>query len=305
MRTVAVASSPASYGATSLTVGAVPYVLGGDRVLDEVRAAGYHGIELGPDGYLGSGRGLIDGLIAHELGVSSVVVEIPFVDPDVDPRHELDGLLDVVDSLRDRVSGPVPRVVLMDAGDERRRADPGVAHLRAAEWGLDAATRERFALGLNTASLHCRRRGYVAALRPRAGSYVEAPWEIDAALGDGDVALCLDTGQVLIGGGDPVAVLRQWADRVALVYLKDAILSRMQDIVDEGEPAASVWSREVFCALGDGDVDCVGVLQQLEAVAYSGWLVVEQDAYPSATDRIIQAVVDQRRNREFLRRHDY
>jgi inosose dehydratase len=175
-----------------------------------------------------------------------------------------------------------------------------VARLDRERSGLDAEGWEHFAQRLDAVARHCGRRGYLLALRPRVGSYVEAPWEIDAALRAGDVGLCLDTGQVLLGGGDPVAVLREWSRRVELVVLKDALTSRMQDVIDEGDPAATVWSREVFCALGEGDVDCVGILQQLEVVGYQGWLVVEHDAFPSTVDRIVQGFDDQRRNRQFL-----
>ena len=79
----------------------------------------------------------------------------------------------------------------------------------------------------------------------------------------------------------------------------------MQDVIDEGGPTSSVWAREVFCALGDGDVDCVGVLQQLEVVDYSGWLVVEQDLLASTTDRITRGIWDQRRNRQFLKDYGF
>jgi len=305
--TITVASSPASFGATRATVGVVPGLLDAERVLDEVRRAGYAGIELGPSGYLGRGRELGERLGTRELGVSSVVLELPFVIPDVvtTARPELDAVLDGLDALRDQVPGPVPRVVLVDAGDDRRRASPGVSHLAPDNWSLDDAGWDRFARGLNAVTLHCRRRGYVAAVRPRAGTFVEAPAEIDAVMRVCDVGLCLDTGQVLIGGGDPVIVLREWSDRVELVYLKDAIRSRMQDVIDEGEPTSAIWSREVFCALGDGDVDCVGVLQQLEVVDFSGWLVVEQDLFASTTDRIARGISDQRRNRQFLKGHGF
>jgi len=53
--TISVASAPCSYGAFEVTVGVDPNVPDGRSVLDQVAAAGYAGIDLGPVGYLGSG----------------------------------------------------------------------------------------------------------------------------------------------------------------------------------------------------------------------------------------------------------
>ena len=300
--TIAVASSPVSLGVTRASVGVVPALLSGERFLEEVRRAGFSGVQLGPGDYLGVGSELVERLVARDLGVSGAVLELPFASADAmaSATPELDAVLDALDLLRDKVPGPVPQLTLMDAGDDRRRASPGVAHRGLDGRSLDERGWGRFAQRLDEVALHCRRRGFSAVLRPRVGTYVEAPGEIDAAMRACDIGLGFDTGQVLIGGGDPVAQLREWSDRVELVYLKDVIVSRMQDIIDGGEPASNVWSREVFCPLGDGDVDCVGVLQQLEVMDYSGWLVVEQDAFASTTERIAQGLDDQRRNRRFL-----
>ena len=47
-RPIAVANAPVSYGAFELTVGHDPNVPDGTTVLDQVAAAGYDGIDLGP-----------------------------------------------------------------------------------------------------------------------------------------------------------------------------------------------------------------------------------------------------------------
>ena len=51
---VYVANAPISYGAFELTVGIDPNVPDGEHVLDEVRGAGYAGIDLGPEEELAS-----------------------------------------------------------------------------------------------------------------------------------------------------------------------------------------------------------------------------------------------------------
>src|SRR4051794_28108784 len=48
-----IANAPLSYGAFEMTVGTSFPVPAGERVLAEVRGAGYEGIDLGPPGFLG------------------------------------------------------------------------------------------------------------------------------------------------------------------------------------------------------------------------------------------------------------
>jgi inosose dehydratase len=51
---IIVANAPVSYGAFEVTIGIDPNVPDGDDILDQVSAAGYAGIDLGPVGYLGT-----------------------------------------------------------------------------------------------------------------------------------------------------------------------------------------------------------------------------------------------------------
>jgi inosose dehydratase len=127
---------------------------------------------------------------------------------------------------------------------------------------------------------------------------VEAPWEIERLLDKTDIGLCLDTGHLLLGGGDPVQAVRDWGARINHVHLKDVRMETVEALLEERAPIVEVWRQRAFCALGDGDLDVDGVLDALTAAGYRGWLVVEQDTLPGAPD---QAALDQRRNREYLR----
>src|SRR4029079_15090817 len=64
---IVVANAPISYGAFEVTVGIDPNVPDGLQVLDQVAAAGYAGIDLGPVGYLGTGEELGEHLEARRL----------------------------------------------------------------------------------------------------------------------------------------------------------------------------------------------------------------------------------------------
>jgi inosose dehydratase len=298
---IAVANAPVSYGAFELTVGRDPNVPDGLRVLDQVADAGYAGIDLGPVGYLGNGEELANRLAERGLGLAGAYLELPYADSDALAKAlpELDAMLSIFDATTPYLQGPPPRPTLADAGSEARRARPG----RSAgdpSHGLDAEEWRRFGEGLARVVARCRDRGYEPTFHPETGTYVEAPWEIERVLGLSDIGLCLETGHMMLGGGDPAVMLAAWADRINHVHLKDVVLNVMTGIVADGAPVTEIWSREAFCALGRGDLDVPNVLDGLHAIGFTGWLVVEQDILPQTAERFVQAAQDQRDNRARL-----
>ena len=298
---IAVANAPVSYGAFELTVGTDPDVPDGESVLSQVAAAGYAGIDLGPVGYLGRGDELGEALARRHLGLAGAYEELPYSDPDAlaDALPELDAVLDVFDAVRSYLPGPPPRPTLADSGSKRRAMLPARS-VRDHSLGFDADGWQRFAAGLAQVIARCRDRGYEPTFHPETGTHVEAPWEIERVLDVSDVGLCLETGHMLLGGGDPVTMLRDLGDRVNHVHLKDARLAVMNEIVTDQAPVTEIWTREAFCALGGGDLDVDAVLAGLRKISFGGWLVVEQDILPRSAQRFARAAQEQRHNRAFL-----
>ena len=298
---IAVANAPVSYGAFEITVGHDPNVPDGITVLDQVAAAGYAGIDLGPVGYLGSGPRLAELLAERGLGLAGGYLELPYADHDAleQALGELDALLATFDAVRPYLPGPPPRPTLADAGSPRRRSQPGRSAGQPS-LGLDAGGWRKFAEGLARVVGHCRDRGYEPTFHPETGTYVEAPWEIEEVLDRSDIGLCLETGHMMMGGGDPVAMLGDWGERVNHVHLKDGVRTVMAGIVADGAPATDIWSREAFCELGRGDLDVDAILDGLRAISFGGWLVVEQDILPRSAQRFARAAEEQRHNRAFL-----
>ncbi len=296
-----VANAPVSYGAFEITVGIDPHVPEALTLLDWVADAGYTGVDLGPVGYLGGPGELPDRLAQRGLGLAGGYLELPFSEPARfrSALTELDALLDIFDSLTPGSEPPKP--TLADAGSPQRAALPG----RSAgdpSAGLDEAAWERFGESLARAVARCRQRGYEPTFHHHTATYIEARWEIERLLEISDVGLCLDTGHLLLGGGDPVTALREWGPRINQVHLKDARRAILREIVDEGAPVQEIWRRRAFCALGDGDIPIPEVLRALAEIRYAGWLVVEQDILPDPA-RPGEPAADQRRNREYLRAH--
>jgi inosose dehydratase len=112
------------------------------------------------------------------------------------------------------------------------------------------------------------------------------------------VGLCFDTGHFRFGGGgDPLAVYRQFKDRIWHVHFKDCS-PRVH-----AESRRNEWNyfeslkHGIFCELGQGDIDFKSFADELKRDGYSGWIVVEQDVLPGMGAPKEFA----RRNREYLR----
>ena len=284
---IIVANAPVSYGAFEVTIGFDPNVPDGDEILDQVAAAGYAGIDLGPVGYLGTTENLGSKLAKRNLGLAGAYLELPYADPEM-----LEKTLPELD----------PTLADLGVGDGAnfRRNNPGSGARNPAS-GYTEEQWAEFARGMAVVVDRCRSRGYQPVFHNETGTFVEAPEEVGRMLEVSEIGLCMDAGHFLVGGGDPVEYVKKWANRIDHVHIKTADLPRFQQIVDEGLPTNTIWEREVFPKLGEGALDVDAFLAALREIDYAGWMVVEQDIFPTTAERFAQAAADQRANREFLR----
>jgi inosose dehydratase len=308
---IAVAGTPVSFGAFEVTVGVDPHVPDGLTILDAVQRAGYAGIDLGPAGYLGAKEQLRQRLKARGLQLAGGYIAMPFSEPARMPAaiDELHELLDIFDSVYPLPAPPhkgeagraaPPRPTLADAGSEARRQTPGRAHDDPSLM-LDAAGWSRFADGVQRAAGICRARGYDPTFHHHGASYIETPEEIAEMLSRTDVGLCLDTGHLVIGGGEPLRALNDWGARINHLHLKDVRRSVIERVIAEEGLMVDFWREGAFCPFGEGDLDIDRLLAAIRGANFSGWLVVEQDMLPRPDDPPERAARDQQRNREFLR----
>jgi inosose dehydratase len=300
---VRLANAPVSYGVFEMTVGSDRFLAPAERVLDEVAGAGYAGIDLGPLGYLGTRETIADRLASRGLGLSGAYIELPFHEPAELDRAmpSLEETLDILDEAQAAGGSlPPPRPTLAASGSPAHAARPGQAQ-HDPSIGLDDAGWAELVRGLERVLDRCRQRGYEPAFHHHAATLVEAPREVDRLLEATDVSLCLDTGHLLVGGGDPVTAVKRWSRRLLHVHLKNADMDLFGRIVDEGAPADEIWTRGVFRRLGGGALDLPGVLDGLQAIEFEGWIVIEQDVLTDSEAKFGQAVEDQRWNRAILR----
>src|SRR5665647_2992092 len=145
-------------------------------------------------------------------------------------------------------------------------------------------------------------RGLTATFHHHACTYVETPREIERLLADTSIGLTLDTGHLLIGGGDPMAALADWGPRINHLHVKDVRTALLHAALGSDNPVRDLWEKRVFVPLGDGDLDVEGFLDAVLARCFEGWLVVEQDVVLLNGPDVRRAIDDQVANREALRR---
>jgi inosose dehydratase len=246
-----------------------------ETVLDEIARTGFEGTQEGRG--FPRGAALRMAVSGRGLRLAEVYVSLP-----CGADGPLPGALEAA---RERLrvlhdGGGDVLVAALDTSPERSRvagraADPAVPRLTEPGWRSLAETVDRLAEETVAA-------GHSFAWHPHAATYVETPDEVDrlAAITDPMlVGLCLDVGHCIVGGGDPVAALGQYGERVTHIHLKDVdpgVLDRLRRgaIPDF---AAAIRDR-LFTELGNGCLDLPGVLAALAARDYAGWLMVEQDS---------------------------
>ncbi len=123
----------------------------------------------------------------------------------------------------------------------------------------------------------CADAGLRQVLHPHLQTVVETSADVHRVLDDCDVAWCLDTGHLAIGGTDPVEFARQAADRVGHVHLKDVRMDLVPRMLDRSTSIMEGVQEGLFPPLGQGDLALADVVVTLERAGYEGWYVIEQD----------------------------
>jgi inosose dehydratase len=302
---IRVANAPCSWGALEFDAAEQPAPA--SQVLDEMAAAGYAGTELGDWGFLPD----TPDALAADVARRHLTLVAAFV-PVALAREETleEGIARAVRTARllndaSRVGqvGEVgePLLVLADdnASVPNRTARAGRIReedgLTSAEWDAFAQRAERVAVAVRDAT------GLRTVFHHHCAGYVETPREIDELLSRTDpgvLGLCLDTGHLMFAGGDPLATLVAYRDRIWHVHFKDCDPALAAQSRAEGWDYHASVRRGIFCELGRGTVPFPAVLDSLRATGYAGWIVVEQDVLPGLGTPAASAT----RNRAYLRR---
>jgi inosose dehydratase len=265
------------------------------QFLDEVAAAGYAWVELGPYGYLPTDPAVLRG----ELG-----------------RRGL------------RASGGLASVALHRPGDWKQAVSVirEVAALTAAMGAhhlvLIPPSYRDLKTGAHTESPKLTQRQrtamYAAAGRlgrillddydvrlcvhPHADSHLETQPEIEHFLAGTDpdlVWLCLDTGHVAYGGGDNIDLIRRFGDRVGYVHLKQLNPEVLRQAREHSLPFIEAVKRGAVVEPPAGIPDAAAVIAELDLLGVPMFVIAEQDLYPCSPDIPFPIAV---RTREYLNR---
>jgi inosose dehydratase len=124
--------------------------------------------------------------------------------------------------------------------------------------------------------------GMWTAYHPHLDTFIETRAELDQLMAQLDTTacgLCIDPAHLVLTGSDPVMIVRDYADSVRYVHYKDA--KRPQDTSPPARYAA-------FCELGAGEVDLVGLTQELLATEYAGLVIIELDRSSKGAEESVQ-----------------
>jgi inosose dehydratase len=302
-RTIHVANAPVSFGVDEL-LPADAWMPKPDEVIDLIAELDYEGTELGPPGFLGDPPAVRARLAERGLALVGSFLPLNFSDETLFAR-DLEWLRGVLPTVRDSAPDPsTVMAILSDGFDAPARLQFAGRIPEHPEAWLPEDRWPTLIANLQAAAEACAEAGFRVSIHPHAGTYLEIEPEIrrmmdavDASL----VGLCLDTGHVRFGGGDPVALARDYADVITHVHLKDCRVSVLREVAATGGGMEEDLRAGAFVDLGEGDSEIAQVVDVLRDRGYAGWMVVEQDTRLLGSDTIERLRTSQRRNREFLR----
>jgi inosose dehydratase len=121
--------------------------------------------------------------------------------------------------------------------------------------------------------------GLLAAIHPHTGTLIETQDEIRAVMDAIDptaVFFAPDTGQIVKGGSDIMAVLAEYGELVRHVHLKDYIGGPVERDSEGREIDRSGYAG--YTPVGYGVLDMKAIFEFLGQIGFDQWVMVELDA---------------------------
>ncbi|MDP9395224.1 MAG: sugar phosphate isomerase/epimerase [Actinomycetota bacterium] len=258
-----------------------PHQVPWHQFLDEVAQAGYTHIELGPYGYLPTdpeqlrdelgrrGLTLTGGAVFAGLHRGDEAYDTALEDYRTEAR--------LLTALGARHVIALPEQYTdMHGGDvlEASRLEPEQwRNLTEGYSRLGKVMAEEFGLSLDFHS--------------HADSHVGTQEQIERFLTDTDpayVSLCLDTGHVSYYGGDNVAIIRRFPERIGYVHLKQVDPNIVERVHREGLSFADAVQLGAMVEPPRGVPEMETLLEALAGLDAELFAIVEQDMYPCPPD---------------------
>ena len=293
--TMSICGAPCCWGVEDIKN---PYIPPWQRVLKEVKEAGYRAIELGPYGYLP-----IDvSRVSDELEKNGLSIVAGTIFEDLVSESNYENVLKHTEDICSLIT-KLPKLPV------HRNQHFSTPYLTVMDWGHDerdyAAGHSDRAPRLseedwNAMIIHikgiCKRAGEYGVrpvIHPHAGGYIEFADEIDRIMQDipYEVAgLCLDTGHLYYSGMDPAEWLKKYADRLDYVHFKDVNDKVYRKILNEKIRFFEGCGKGSMCPIGKGSLDYPGIKKALNEICYSGYITIEQERDPRNSDTSLRDV---------------
>ena len=287
---VKIGSAPVSWG---VLLPSDPKQTPWNRFLDEVAAAGYEWIELGPYGYLPTDSPrLKKELNQRGLKVSAAYVFRHFEEASLWPEIEKE----VLDT--GRLLGELGAKFLVLIDDTYTNLFSGEQYKPSI---LDEGAWKRLINAIHKVADLVNGFGFQVVFHNHADSHVQFEDQIVALLEQTDpkrVSLCLDTGHFAYRGGDPVGFMRRYHQRIPYLHLKSINKNVREKVEREKIPFAKAVGIDIFVEPSQGAVDFLALRDVLREINYQGWATVEQDLYPAPLDKPFPIA---KRTRAYLR----
>ncbi len=253
-----IAGAPISWGVCE--VPGWGYQLAPSRVLAEMQDVGLAATEFGPDGFLPDDPR--DVLAEHHLQAVGGFTPLLLHVPEHDPVPEVQRLLATY-----AATGSDTVVLSAISGLDGYDTRPT----------LDDDGWRTLLTNLDRLQAMATEHGVQAVLHPHVGTMVENTSDVQKVLEGSSIALCLDTGHLLIGGTDPAELTRQAPERVAHTHIKDVDLGLARQVQDGRRTYTEAVRAGMYRPVGRGDVDFAAIIGYLRGREYDGWYVLEQD----------------------------
>jgi inosose dehydratase len=251
------------------------------RFLDEVVAAGYVWIELGPYGYLPTDpTQLADELASRGLKLSAGTVFTGFHKGPEQWERAWSQALEVA-GLAAKLGAEhlvvIPDLWRSDATTEQLEArtldDEGWKRLAAGHDRLGKALLEEF--------------GMKQQFHSHADSHVGTTREVERFLAETDeryTNLCLDTGHFTYYGGDNLALIKRHPSRIGYVHLKQVDTGLLFDVLKNDVPFATAVARGIMIEPPAGAPQLTPIIEAVADIDPGIFAIVEQDLYPVDPD---------------------
>jgi len=279
---VKLAGAPISWGVCEVPGWGL--MLDRDKVLGEMAELGLTATELGPPDYLPTDPGSLKALLSeYDLTLVGGFLAVALHRP---------GAVEEADQTAKLLAACGGEVLVLAAATGQDGYDDKPT-LTDDEWGTLVRTAGEIR---DVAAGH----GLRTVLHPHVGTHVENRDEVERFVHDSDLDLCLDTGHLMIGGTDPVALAGEYPERVGHLHLKD-VRADLADEVRAGRLGyTEAVGRGMYVPLGQGDVDIAAVVRHVREAGYDGWFVLEQDTALDQRSPVDTPKLDTARSLQYL-----